>query len=223
MTKATSYPPHEHPLLPGSFYHVFNRTNNREDLFHSEENRRYFLEKFATYLLPFLSVYAYCLLDNHFHFLVRIREEEALEKHLHQLAKQTIIQKKLLDQPAHLRSWDELISSQFQRFFTSYAMSVNKEWGRKGNLFYRPFKRVAVENEGYFTKLIYYIHANPKKHGMQTAFRGYSWSSYATILSDHPTKLERELVLEWFGGKAAFELFHQQQEEWQEIDHLIIE
>ncbi len=225
MDKSTHYPPYECPLLPGNFYHVYNRTNNGEPLFKSPENRRYFLEKFGEYLLPYLTIYAYCLLDNHFHFLVRIREELELEKQLNSLSvsQHSAVQKKLLEQVPDLRTWDELTSSQFHRFFTCYAMSVNKEWGRKGNLFYRPFQRVPVQHESHFTRLIYYIHANSKKHGLQSDFRNYPWNSYATMLSDNPTKLERQVVLDWFGGKSAFELFHQQAEEWKDIEGLIIE
>lgn len=50
---------HYLPLQPGSFYHVFNRGNNRENLFRNAENYRYFLQKYAKYMEPVLDTYAY--------------------------------------------------------------------------------------------------------------------------------------------------------------------
>ena len=216
---------YECPLLPRNFYHVFNRTNNKELLFRSDENRRFFLEKFQTYLLPYLEVHAFCLLGNHFHALVRIRTADELEKHLLALSlpKRSSVQKKVLKKAASQRAWEEVLSHQFQLFFGCYAMAVNEQWKRKGNLFQRPFKRVLVKDENHLVRLIFYIHANPKKHGLMADFRNYDWSSYRAMLSDSPTKLERQAVLDWFGGKAAFEAYHQQMEDWKDLWGLIIE
>ena len=54
-------------------FHVYNRTNNKEILFKTEENRLYFLKQFAKYLSPFLDTFCWNLLPNHFHFLVQIK------------------------------------------------------------------------------------------------------------------------------------------------------
>ncbi len=35
------------PLQPGCYYHIYNRGNNREDLFREERNYRYFLQLYA--------------------------------------------------------------------------------------------------------------------------------------------------------------------------------
>ena len=63
-------------LEPNGFYHIFNRGNNRENLFFSDENCRYFLEKYGKYMNVLLDTYAYALLPNHFHLVVRARTEE---------------------------------------------------------------------------------------------------------------------------------------------------
>jgi hypothetical protein len=57
---------------------------------------------------------------------------------------------------------------------------------------------------------VHYIHFNPQRHGFVSDFREYPYSSYYAMLSSKPTKLERQKVLEWFGGKAQFEKRHQQ-------------
>lgn len=58
----------------GKYYHFYNRSNNEELLFKSEENYVYFLEKYRYYLGPLFSTLAYCLMPTHFHFLVKIKE-----------------------------------------------------------------------------------------------------------------------------------------------------
>lgn len=64
------------PLQPGVIYHIYNRGNNREDLFREERNYRYFLQLYARHVHPIADTFAYCLLQNHFPFLVRIKTEE---------------------------------------------------------------------------------------------------------------------------------------------------
>ena len=49
-------------------YHVYNRTNNKELLFKTDENRLYFLRQYAKYLEPFVDTFCWTLLPNHFHF-----------------------------------------------------------------------------------------------------------------------------------------------------------
>ena len=50
---------------------------------------------------------------------------------------------------------------------------------------------------------------NPQKHGFVADFREYPYSSYRALLSDKPTRLERDHVLEWYGGRVAFDAVHQ--------------
>ena len=53
-------------LEPGVVYHIFNRGNNKEDIFKEDKNYIYFLFLVKKYLLPITEIYAYCLLKNHF-------------------------------------------------------------------------------------------------------------------------------------------------------------
>lgn len=61
------------PLEPGYCYHIYNRGNNRENLFREEDNYRYFLDRYFHYLSPVVDTFAYCLLKNHFHLLIRVK------------------------------------------------------------------------------------------------------------------------------------------------------
>ena len=68
------------PLLPGVYYHIYNRGNNREDLFIEKRNYPYFLSLYAKHIEPVADTFAYCLLRNHFHFSLRIKTEEEFIK-----------------------------------------------------------------------------------------------------------------------------------------------
>lgn len=53
-------------LLPGQLYHIYNRGNNRENLFREMRNYDYFMRRYASHLGPLVQTHAYCLLRNKF-------------------------------------------------------------------------------------------------------------------------------------------------------------
>ena len=190
---------HEIPLEADMFYHVYNRGINGEYLFREEKNYRYFLKKYAMFIEPVAETYAYCLLKNHFHLLIRIRSQETLGKFMinHQLR---------INQGLH--QVGHIVSRQFARFFSSYTQSINKVYGRHGSLFEKPFRRKKISDDAYFTRLVYYIHANPQYHGFTDNFIHYPYSSYAGIIDTRKSRLQRKSVLEWFGGEYLYQEFH---------------
>lgn len=88
-------------------------------------------------------------------------------------------------------------------------MAINKQEGFAGNLFDPKFKRLEIEDDEYLKYLIFYTHYNPEKHGVTHDFKEYSFSSYNAILSNKPTKLCRNIVIELFGGVDNFINYHQ--------------
>jgi putative transposase len=48
-------------------------------------------------------------------------------------------------------------------------------------------------------------------HGFCKAIPDWCWSSYNSILTNTPTNLQRQKVLEWFGGTEKFIEYHTQQ------------
>jgi len=58
--------------FPDALYHVTSRGNGRADIFYSDDDRERFLGQLAHHLrVTAVVLYAYVLLDNHFHLLVR--------------------------------------------------------------------------------------------------------------------------------------------------------
>jgi putative transposase len=111
-------------------------------------------------------------------------------------------------------SLSELVEFYFKSFFQSYSLAFNKQHKRTGNLFQRPFKRLEVHNERYFTQAIIYIHGNAVKHKIVKDFTTYPWSSYPSIISDKPTLLNKQELIDWFGGIQQFIQTHKTQTEY---------
>ncbi|MDA3905864.1 MAG: hypothetical protein PF484_07300, partial [Bacteroidales bacterium] len=56
----------------GYIYHIYNQGNNRQRIFLNRENYLFFLKKVKNYVLPYADILAWCLMPNHFHFLVLV-------------------------------------------------------------------------------------------------------------------------------------------------------
>lgn len=64
---------------PDQVYHIYNRANGNENLFRESRNYRFFLQKYFAYINPVAETYAYCLLPNHFHAMIRVRSKPNLQ------------------------------------------------------------------------------------------------------------------------------------------------
>jgi REP element-mobilizing transposase RayT len=203
-------------LQYGRIYHIYNRGNNGENLFVERRNYPYFLQLYAHHIQPVAETYAYSLLPNHFHLAIRTRTEAEQEAyHREQIGsffknepisrndKSGPISKigPLSDQPL-FKLKDP--SRAYNNLFIAYSRAFNKATKRTGALFESPFERKIVDNQRYLLTLIAYIHHNPQKHGFVDDFRDWPWTSYGAMLSDKPTKLNRDEVLAWYNGRSHF-------------------
>ncbi len=210
------------PLYPGEVYHIYNRGINRENIFNEDRNYHYFLDLYSRHIAPVADTFAYSLLKNHFHLMVRIKEER--DKNLSGSNTGARV-KNLTGSEANLSGYhiggrgENLTGSEanlsgsdvswaFANFFNAYAKGINKTYRRTGTLFQRPFGRRWVYSNEYFLVLIAYIHQNPQKHGLVADFREWPFSSYNALISEKPTRLVRDEVLEWFQGREQFIAFH---------------
>jgi putative transposase len=175
------------PLSFGNFFHIYNRGNNRENIFHQERNYAYFMELWWKHTSPIAETWSFCLLRNHFHAVVFIKNQEDLDGYK-------------IKEPAQY----------FSNFFNAYARGLNIATQRTGAVFERPFNRIPVDSESYLIRLMVYVHQNPQKHKFETDFRNWNFSSYHELIGNSPTRLQRNGVMQLFGSRADFIRIHQE-------------
>ncbi len=230
------------PLQYGKYYHIYNRAVGKENLFRQTTNYEHFLGLYDKYIEPVAETYAWCLMPNHFHFLVRIKDEEEIDylppKKLNpdgsgrprqERLKQKTADVEYLSGPASCRA-DRVYTKkkpipvkQFSHLFNAYTKAYNIRYKRSGALFQRPFQRIRITHEKYFRNMVWYIHNNPVHHGFVEHMLGYPWTSYQTMISVKPTKTHREKVLGWFNSKNEFQVFHRENQNIKDIIRFIIE
>lgn len=170
----------------GNYYHVYNRGNNKEIIFHEPLDFEQFLKRLKLSLgipttplplykdkqnrtlsiqpLPInaFSILAYCLMPNHFHFLIRQNSDIGL---------------------------DRLIT----KACTSYAAYYNKRYDHIGHVFQDAFKAKLVDDDNYLTYLSAYIHNNP------TEPLEYPYSSFQDYIGLRNGNLcEKKTILNYF-------------------------
>jgi putative transposase len=179
-------------MLPGFYYHVYNRTINKEPQFHEQQNYDFFLDKFNKYLSNHLDIYAYCLMPNHFHFLIKTKSNGSLSK--------------LSD--SELLQTEKIITKSFKDFFITYSKSINKAYNRTGSLFQAHFKKKMIDKESYLANIIAYIHSNPVRSKICDNLQDWKYSSYNSIIGNSDKIIMRNEVLSIFGGCDYFIEFH---------------
>ena len=177
----------------GRLYHIYNHACGDEDFFRSAENYFFFMKRYQRYVDPIAETYAYCLMPNHFHLLVRMKEMNRIGN------------KKLL--PIKNNTPDYVFS--FSLLFNSFAKAYNAQYQRRGSLFVHSFNRIQVDSDEYLRKLIIYIHRNPVNHGFVDHPWQWEFSSYNRILAGKPYWLQAKRVIEIFYDTENFVFNHQ--------------
>jgi len=157
------------------------------------------MKQFLKYMIEACDVYGYCLMPNHFHFIIKVKSEKELLIFANQKVNQVKKQ--------GLHSAQSLVSKQISKFISSYTQSFNKVHKRHGPLFESPFKRKKINSMEYLKNVIIYVNQNPADINLN--FRTYKFSSYFTVLSILKTKLMREEVIEVFHDLNNFIYCHE--------------
>jgi REP element-mobilizing transposase RayT len=122
-------------LRPETLYHIYNRGNNQQPIFLQEKNYYFFMSKALKELNNQLDFLAYCLMPNHFHFLVYTKPEFETVK----------------------------FSDGMRTLLSSYTRAVQKQEHFKGSLFQQNTKYKELVDDTYSHACFHYIHRNPLK------------------------------------------------------------
>lgn len=177
----------------GYVYYVYTHGNAKDLIFRETENYRYFLDKLLKYIIPIAEIYAYCLLPNHFHLLLRFKNLDSIS-----------------DEDQH-----KYLMKQSSNLLNGYAKAYNKKYNRKGALFVDYLKRKRVDEEKYLVKLFHYIHNNPVNHGFVEMINDWKYSSYHSYIDlGKDSKIERKEMMQYFDTVNAFKEYHKSNVEY---------
>ncbi|MCK4311357.1 MAG: transposase [Candidatus Cloacimonetes bacterium] len=188
----------------GHFFHIYGRANsNYEILFKEEANYFFFLKKYQEYLSLFFHTICYCLLPNHFHFLVKavylsdLKDEKykEIENYTKNKFKPDRFSKPVRFEEVELE-FSNFLVQKISNFLNCYTKSFNKVYNRRGSLFQRPTKSKHISSENYLQRVVRYIHCNPQKHKYINEIENWQFSSYPDYVG-LPLKPDRFKVIFW--------------------------
>ncbi len=162
------------------YYHIFNRGINSDIIFKTEDNMNYFLKLVKSHLNSKVDILAYCLMNNHFHLVVKIVSEE------------------------------KIVTQAFSNLFNAYAKAYNKQQNRTGSLFEKHFKRKKIIDEIYLKNLILYVHKNPENHNIVKNFVDYEFTSFRSYFINEKSliSITKPYVLNLFNDLSNFKYAH---------------
>ncbi|NWG04156.1 MAG: transposase [Syntrophaceae bacterium] len=135
-------------LIDGSVYHVINRGNGRQVIFHKDKDYQAFIGIMEEAKVNYsVKVYAYCLMPNHFHMV--LMPEEA----------------------THL-------SKMMQWLMTSHVRRYHRHYGTSGHIWQGRYKSFLIQMDNHLLEVLRYVESNPLRAGLVNSAKDWPWSSY---------------------------------------------
>ncbi len=149
------------PLKYGHFYHIYNRGIDSCDLFREVGNYEHFLGLYDKYISPVAETFAWVLMPNHFHLLVKVKDSIGYK---FSNADRSVDPVRFAEHKWEITDLSASETSDsvkkpqphlhFSHLFNSYSRYFNNRCERHGNLFERPFKRKLISNDRYIKQVI---------------------------------------------------------------------
>ncbi len=135
----------------GLCFHVVNRAAKRSTLFESAADYRAFERVLGSAIARSdVSLFAYCIMPNHWHLLLSPRVDGALSRFMHWLT------------TTHARRWQ-----------------TARELDGQGAVYQGRFKAIPICADGHFLWVCRYIERNPLRAGLVQRAEDWRWSSLA--------------------------------------------
>ena len=194
-------PTKREPLLPNSTYHVYNHGIGNSDIFFEPANYDYFLDLYKKHISPYASLFAFCLLPNHFHLILKIGEYEQIE---------AFIKKREYHLSGNrYEKVNNKIAQIFGNLFNAYAKAVNKRYNRMGGIFVKSCKRKIVKDEDYLRQLILYVNTNAIHHQLAEEIEEWDYSSFRHIIHKNSFVVDYIQTLSLFNSPEEFRILHE--------------
>ncbi len=135
-------------LVDGFVYHILNRGNGKQQVFHRNQDYEAFtnLMREVKDRYP-VKVFAYCLMPNHFHMILM---------------------------PVHA----EKLSKWMQWLMTSHVRYHHRHYKTSGHIWQGRFKSFIIQKDNYLLTALRYVEGNPVRAGLVSSARNWLWSSH---------------------------------------------
>ena len=135
-------------VLPNYPHHVVHRGHNRQQVFTTEEDYRFYLSRLAGLAAEFsCRIHAYCLMPNHVHLILNPGEA------------------------------GENLSLMMKKLACLHTRRFNKVNERSGTLWEGRFRSSPIQEERYLLACCRYIDLNPQRAKIVSRPEEYRWSS----------------------------------------------
>lgn len=195
-------------IAPGEYYHIYNRGNDKRDIFHSDDDRVRFLIALLLFQCPgpvpqfsrvvqryvqhlvldtsilelrdrYAELICFMLMPNHFHAIVHERRDGGIAQYM-------------------------------QRLLNGYTKYSNTKREKSGHVFQGTYQAVHIEDDDQLCYLSTYIHRNPRDlPGWKDREHEYPWSSYRDYLGENRwgELLKPDIILDQIGRGARYRRF----------------
>ncbi len=170
-------------FFENELYHVYNKGNNKRLIFFKQENYIYFLEKIRKFVLPHCDILSWCLMPNHFHFLIATDKRTTATKKIGNIER-------------------NVLSEGIRNVLQTYSKAINKQNNSTGSLFQQNTKAKAIVKGSnlYDVLCFHYIHQNPLTANLVTKMEDWEYSSFRDYCGHRNGSLcNKELAIKILG------------------------
>ncbi len=152
-------------------YHVINRGNSRQEIFHKDKDYEAFINLMKQAKKWYsVKIFAYCLMPNHFHIVLMPEKGEDLSR------------------------W-------MQWLMTSHVRRYHRHYGSSGHIWQGRFKSFIIQRDEHLLMVLRYVEGNPVRAGLVNSAKEWKWSSHKErIFRDNDLLVEDipiELPVNW--------------------------
>lgn len=176
-----------------NLYHIYNQGNNGQKIFFDRENYLFFLRKIKTHVVPYADILAWCLMPNHFHLMIYVKEVE-------------LVIKSSDDSESSDDFKTRTLNNSIAVLLRSYTRAINKQNKSKGSLFRQKTKAECLNQINDLTPSFYNTNAgakihldDPEKHYPQLCFNYIHQNPVKARLVSIKTEWEYSSAIDYAG------------------------